>query len=288
MIGFGEIAERLRRSTVQILVTEARGGSGSGLIYGSTGLIVTNAHVARSSIAEVELFDGARVRASVQKRDDRLDLALLKISRQDLQAASIADAKSLRVGELVVAVGNPLGFVGAVSTGVVHAVGPLRGLGPRLWVQSSVRLAPGNSGGPLANTRGEVVGINTMIVGHGGSHSLALAIPGAVVASFLRRAEGSPSTLGITVQPIPLPAERGLGFLILELQVGGPADRASLFQGDLLIGADGRPFTSLDDLTAAIDGTNGSSSVTLQFRRGAAPQARSVTVPLGGGKAAAA
>ena len=176
--GFGEIAERLRRSTVAIHVG-GRGG-GSGVIWSANGTIVTNAHVARGSRLQVELWDGHQFDAKIAARDPRRDLASVQIEASDLAAVAVADSSAIRPGELALAVGNPLGFLGALSTGVVHAIGPVRGIGLQSWVQADLRLAPGNSGGPLANARGEVIGINTMVAGR-----LALAIPSNAVASFL-------------------------------------------------------------------------------------------------------
>jgi len=141
--GFGEIAEKLRRSTV---VIHARGrGSGSGVIWSSDGTIVTNAHVVRSAQVSLQLWDGREFDATVATRDPRRDLAVLRIDARNLPLALVADSSQVRPGELAIAIGNPLGFVGALTTGVIHAVGPLHGLGSRSWVQADVRLAPGNS-----------------------------------------------------------------------------------------------------------------------------------------------
>jgi serine protease Do len=181
MRGFGEIAERLRRSTVQVLGHGRSRGVGSGVVWSSDGLIVTNAHVARAAEAEVELWDGRRFRARVVSRDPCRDLATLHIAATDLDAATPGDSGILRPGELVIAVGNPLGLAGALSTGVIHSIGRLSGMGSQRWIRASVQLAPGNSGGPLANAHGEVVGINTAIV-----NGLGVAVPGSAVLDFLR------------------------------------------------------------------------------------------------------
>src|ERR1039457_3062823 len=167
MRGFGEIAERLRRSTVQVFSDRRRGG-GSGVVWKPDGLIVTNAHVARQLQAQVELWDGR-----VVAYDVRRDLAALRIAPQGSAgglaasdyaasdyAATPGDSGALRPGELVIAVGSPLGFSGALSTGVVHSIGALPGMGRQDWVRADVQLAPGNSRGPLADAWGNVVGIN--------------------------------------------------------------------------------------------------------------------------------
>ena len=176
--GFGEIAEQLRRSTV--LIHSGGRGAGSGVIWSGDGLVVTNAHVVRATPVIVQLWDGREFKAAIGPRDLSRDLAQLRIEAADLPAASSADSSELRPGELAIAIGNPLGFVGALATGVIHAVGPLRGLGRQTWVQADVRLAPGNSGGPLANAQGRVIGINTMVAG-----GLALAIPSDTGATIL-------------------------------------------------------------------------------------------------------
>jgi serine protease Do len=279
---FGEVAERLRRSTVQVSGDRSQPGSGSGVIWTEDGVIITNAHVARADRARVELWDGREFEADVAARDARRDLASLRISERELPAATAGDSSVLRPGELVLAVGNPLGFIGALTTGVVHALGPLRGIGRQPWVQAAVRLAPGNSGGPLANARGQVIGVNTMIAAGG----LALAVPSNAVAEFLRRGARRPA-LGITVRPVSLDASRSMALIVLEVAPRGPAALASILIGDLLLGANGRRFASIDDLEDAIDGATG-GVLTLQFTRGDHHKIREVAVRFEAGSAEAA
>src|SRR5438270_2922185 len=194
MRGFGEIAERLRRSTVQVFPHGRGRGGGSGVVWSSDGLILTNAHVARPGSApaeiEVELWDGRRLPGRVAARDPRRDLATLRIAATGLDAATPGDSDTVRPGELVMAIGNPLGFAGALSTGVIHSIGKLPGMGRQSWIRAAVQLAPGNSGGPLANAQGRVVGINTAIV-----NGLGVAVPGNAALDFLRR--GAPPSLGV-------------------------------------------------------------------------------------------
>jgi serine protease Do len=246
--GFGEIAEQLRRSTV--LIHAGGRGNGSGVIWSGEGVIVTNAHVVHGSNVRVQLWDGREYDASVAARDPRRDLATLQISAAALPAAYPADSSQLRPGELAIAIGNPLGFVGALTTGVIHAVGLLRALGSQTWVQASVRLAPGNSGGPLADARGHVIGVNTMVAGR-----LALAIPSNAVRDFLAAGPRS-AWLGVAVHPVRLPRANGhkFGLVLLEVEPGGPAAQASLMAGDILLGTEEKPFQSLDDLAGAMDG----------------------------------
>lgn len=191
--GLGEVSERVRRFTV--LVQPGGRGSGSGVIWSNHGTIITNAHVAQAPRVEVTLWDGSELTAKVTSRNPRQDLAALHIPASDLLAATPADSGKVRPGEVVIAVGNPFGFQGAMSMGLVHGVGPLRGLGGRSWVQADVRLAPGNSGGPLADIHGRVIGINTMVAGR-----LALAIPSNDVARFLVGDAGG-RWLGVSVVP---------------------------------------------------------------------------------------
>jgi serine protease Do len=267
---FGEVAERLRRSTVQVAMGGRERGQGSGVIWAADGLIVTNAHVAHGTEANVSLWDGSTHKASVVNRDPRRDLASLRISAAGLPAAIAGDSSALRAGELVIAVGNPMGFIGALTTGVVHSL-PNR----RRWVAADVRLAPGNSGGPLADARGRVIGINTMIAG-----GLALAVPSNAVGEFLqgKSSEQRPGpTIGVTIRPIPLRGG-GFGFLLLKVDPASPAERGSLMIGDLLTGAGGKPFTAVDELHEAL--ASSGETLDLQFLRGDRRSTRTTTIRL--------
>ena len=148
----GRIAEFLRRATVHVRAANANvEGSGSGVVL-ADGQIITNAHVALEIELTIEAWDGTARRAKVVKKDRSRDLALLAAEGLDAPPAALANNEP-KTGAAVIAVGNPLGFVGAVSTGFVQAVGAIRGLGWRRWVQADVRLAPGNSGGALADAQ---------------------------------------------------------------------------------------------------------------------------------------
>lgn len=274
--GFGEVAEQLRRLTVVIYA----GGSGSGTIWSADGMIVTNAHVARRSPVNIQLWDGRELQAVIVSRNPRRDLALLRVSANNLPVAAPADSSQVLPGELAIAVGNPLGFIGALTTGTVHAVGPLRALGPHSWIQANLRLAPGNSGGPLADARGRIIGINAMVAGR-----LALAIPSNAVQDFLSSGS-SDSWLGVTVHPVQVPEVAGrrkvFGLVILEVEPGSPASNASLLPGDILLGAEDRWFTSVDDLSQVLRGS-GPRTARLEFLRGEYLRVRRVSVQLGGG-----
>lgn len=277
--GFGEIAEKLRRSTV--LIQAGDRGAGSGVIWTSDGTVITNAHVARSSRMSLQLWDGREFPATVASRDSRRDLAVLRIGATNLPAAMVADSSQVRPGELAIAIGNPLGFVGALTTGVIHAVGPLAGLGTRSWVQADVRLAPGNSGGPLADARGRVIGINTMVAG-----SLALAVPSRIVLDFLAAGPSS-AWLGVTIHPVRIPrasparnSRHKVGLMILDVEPGGPASFASFLPGDILLGTEQKTFSSVEDLSQELEGA-GPRLLRLEFLRGDYSQVRRVTVQLG-------
>lgn len=174
------LAERLRRVTVRIQVDSA--GEGSGIVWRQDGLVVTNAHVARGRGAGVRLPGGELVEARLVARDPSGDLAALSLPFGGLDTATPGDPATLRAGELVVALGHPLGVPNAVSLGVVHQV--VRGPDdvPR-WIAADIRLAPGNSGGPLAGVDGRIIGLNTLVAG-----GLGYAVPVSAVVRFLRRA----------------------------------------------------------------------------------------------------
>jgi serine protease Do len=176
------IAAALARVTVEVRGGGRRGPGrrgaagapvGAGVIWHPDGLILTNAHVARDDVSVI-LADGRSCPARLVARDPDRDLAALVVDARGLPAAEIGASSALRVGELVLAVGNPFGLVRALSAGLVHAV-------DRRAIQADLRLAPGNSGGPLADARGRVVGLNTMIVG-----GLAIAVPSEVARDFVR------------------------------------------------------------------------------------------------------
>jgi serine protease Do len=257
MRGFGEIAERLRRSTAQVRA-DRRGGA-SGVVWREDGLVLTNAHVARGAEAEVELWDGRRFRAPVVARDVRRDLAAVRVAVRGLEAAAPGDSGALRPGEMVMAIGSPLGFAGALSTGVVHSIGALPGLGQQRWIRADLRLAPGNSGGPLANAEGLVVGINTAIV-----NGLGVAAPIASAIDFLQH--GPPPSLGVTLRPLPT------GLLILEVTPGSAAEASSLREGDVLL-------CTANELGEALD--SGSDIIRLRFVRGRSDHVREVSVRIG-------
>jgi serine protease Do len=183
------VVARLREITVALRI--GRQAAGSGVIWGADGLVVTSAHVvasahrARDSI-QVALADGRRLLAALVAWDRQLDLALLRIGASDLPTATLGDSERHRAGELVLAVGCPFGLARAVVAGVLHAAPPLDSRSGSRWIQADLRLAPGNSGGPMADAGGRVIGVNAMIAG-----GLALAVPSHAVQAFVMRSTGS-------------------------------------------------------------------------------------------------
>jgi serine protease Do len=180
----GSLATRLREGTVEVTSLGGR-GSGSGVIWDASGLVITNAHVVPRSVQGVDLRvilpDRRNVAAHVVARDRRRDLALLAVNADRLPSPlPIGEPAALRPGQLVVAMGHPFGIVGAVALGVVHALDRYGAEGLPRWVCADIRLAPGNSGGPLVNAVGQLVGINAMIIG-----GLGFAVSTSRVGRFL-------------------------------------------------------------------------------------------------------
>jgi serine protease Do len=247
---FTSTAEGLLSSTVQ--VQGPRGGGGSGVIWREDGLVVTNAHVARRATGRIQLADGRTAQATVAASDPRLDLALLEADVRDLPAAGSADSDALRVGEIVLAAGSPYGYAGTLTVGVIHANSSRR------WIEADLRLAPGNSGGPLADAHGRIIGINTMVV-----NGVAMAIPSNIIERFVTRRGRPARRLGVTVEPVNTPR---FGLLILEVEAGSAAQTAGLLVGDILTGAGGRAFQAPFDLALALEASGG--AVELDLLRG--------------------
>jgi serine protease Do len=242
-----ELVARLRPSVVQ--VRSGRRGAGAGVIWRADGAILTNDHVIANSRGAVQVLlpDGRSFDAAISARNPALDLALLQIDAADLPAAPRGDSTALRVGELVVAIGHPWGQRDVVTAGIVSGSGEVPVPGSQRaaqYIRSDVRLAPGNSGGPLLDARGRVVGINAMIFGG----DLAVAIPIHVADAWLRAGTPRPRVrFGVQIQPAALPgaarqgdlAARERGLLVVGVIAGSPAERARLLIGDLLLDADG-------------------------------------------------
>ena len=239
-----------------------RGGEslGSGVVYTSDGFLLTNAHVVGSSQSGTASFaDGSSAPFSVVGADPLSDLAVLRASGSTPPPAELGEADQLVVGQLVVAVGNPLGLVGSVTAGVVSALGrSLPTPGGRLVedvIQTDAALNPGNSGGALADSQARVVGINTAVAGVG----LGMAVPinattRRIISTLMRDGKVRRAYLGLVSMPGPLPAPlqerfgRKTGLRVSQVVSGSPADRAGLRTGDLLLTAAGKPVEKAQDL----------------------------------------
>src|SRR5580658_10444466 len=242
---------------------QARGGAGSGVVVTPDGYLLTNEHVVqRVSEARVAFVDGRSVPAVVAGRDPATDLAVLRAQAGALPYAELASAQRLRAGQLVIAVGNPYGFESTVSAGVVSALGrSLRSRHGRLIegvVQHSAALNPGNSGGPLLDARGRVVGINTAIIAM--AQGIGFAIPAAtaqwVLTEILTQGRVRRAWLGVAVRdrPLDLRLVRALGLEhrraveILSREANGPAAQTDLQPGDLIVSVDGEGIDGVDAL----------------------------------------
>lgn len=267
------LAETAARVTAGVVEVRANGhGAGAGTIWRHEGVIVTNHHVAVHDRAEVALPDGRRLPAMVTARDERNDLAVLHVSAADLPALPLGDARALRPGELVLAVGHPFGVRHALTIGVVSATPRPAAPGrERELIAADVRLWPGNSGGPLTDARGRVVGVNAMVAG-----GLALAVPGHLAERLVRAGEDRPR-LGIEVQTVTLAAQQrerleaaaSAGLLVVDVLADGPAAAAGVLVGDILMRANGEPLLTGDALAEALERT-GDGDVSLGLLRGEA------------------
>jgi len=265
----------------------ARGGSGSGVVVAPDGLILTNSHVAGAAggggrIA-VTTADGLDLHARLVGDDPDTDLALIRIDEPvTLPAASLGDSKRLKRGQLVIAIGNPLGFESTVTTGVVSALGrSLRSRTGRLiddLVQTDAALNPGNSGGPLVSSRGEVVGINTAVImgAQGICFAVAANTASFVLGELLRHGRVRRAFIGISAQQTAIPPRRrraasldqDSAVMVGNVETGSAADRAGLKAGDIVLGLDGETITGADDLIRALIGEKIGKSVALDVLRG--------------------
>lgn len=249
-------ANQRRRSREQ-------GGNGSGFVFTPDGFILTNSHVVHDAASmEVTLNDGRRFQAQMVGDDPHTDLAVIRINAPDLVAVRLGDSQSIRAGQLVVAIGNPYGFQCTVTTGVVSALGrSLRANSGRLIddiIQTDAALNPGNSGGPLVTSRGEVIGVNTAVILPAQGICFAIAINTAkfVAGRLIKDGRIRRSYIGLAGQNVPLPRrivryynlDVENGILVVNLDENSPARRSGLEEGDIIIRFANQPISGIDEL----------------------------------------
>jgi S1-C subfamily serine protease len=284
------VAERLTPSVASLRVIQRaeRGGvvqgAGSGVVISTDGFAITSAHVVAGTARGSAVFvDGHEERFEVVGRDELSDLAVLRLDGRDLHPAELGDASKLRVGQLVVAIGNPLGFSGSVTAGVVSALGralPLSsGRATRLVenvIQTDAALNPGNSGGALADGGGTVVGINTAVAGVG----LGLAVPiddatRKIISALMRDGRVRRAYIGVTGGSRPLPPRaattvgRTMGVEVMEVVADSPAARSGFLPGDIILEADGTPIDDVADLQRLMVGESLGGPMRVLVWRGA-------------------
>jgi len=281
------VVDRVGPAVVRIDVwhgrSAARAGSGSGVIVAPDGLVLTNSHVVGGA-ARVELMttEGRSLTARVVGDDPDTDLALVRVDAPvTLPAATLGDSKRLRRGQLVVAIGNPLGFESTVTAGVVSALGrSLRARTGRLiddLIQTDAALNPGNSGGPLVSSHGEVIGVNTAVIQGAQGICFAVAANTAkfVLGELVRHGRVRRAFIGISAQQTSIPRRmqlaagltQGSAATITESVPGSPANRAGLLTGDMIVTLDGEPVTGADDLIRLLTGERIGRAVEIDVLR---------------------
>jgi S1-C subfamily serine protease len=262
---------------------QPQGGTGSGVVISPDGLVLTNAHVVGGA-REIRLsdVDGRATEARLLGIDPDTDLALLRAdAARSLPFAPLGDSKTLRRGHLAIAIGNPLGFESTVTAGVISALGrSLRATSGRMIedvIQTDAALNPGNSGGPLVSSRGEVIGINTAVImgAQGICFAVASNTANHVLSEIIMHGRVRRAYIGVGGQTAPVPRrhamaagiENRFGAMLLSLDQNGPASQAGLLSHDHVISLDGEPVTGVDDLIRLLDGTRIGKTVKLDVLR---------------------
>jgi serine protease Do len=265
--------------------------TGSGFILSADGYILTNAHVVdEASEVSVKLTDKREFKAKVVGTDKRTDVALLKIEATGLPKVTIGDPEKLKVGEWVAAIGKPFGLENTITAGIVSAKGrELPNENLVSYIQTDVPINPGNSGGPLFNLKGEVVGVNSMIYSRtGGSMGLAFAIPIDVAINVTKQIQEkgrvTRSRIGVQIQEVSRETADAFGLakasgaLVNSVEKGGPADKAGIEQGDIIVKADGRTVSSSAELPRIITAVKPGTRIVLQVWHKGAIKDINVTV----------
>jgi serine protease Do len=281
-----------RRSIPQQPREFRRQGSGSGFIIRKDGLILTNNHVvANAQEITVTLSDKQQYKAKILGRDPKTDLAVLKIdSKATLPSANLGNSDELRVGDWVMAIGNPFGLTNTVTSGIVSAKGRAIGAGPYDdFIQTDASINPGNSGGPLFNMNGEVVGINTAIFSQsGGNIGIGFAIPVNLVKNLVPELETKGSVtrgwLGVSVQPVTADLARSFnldkeqGALVGDVTAQGPAEKAGIKRGDVIVSYDGKKIHETATLPALVAATPVGKTIPVEVVRDAKMLSVNVTI----------
>jgi S1-C subfamily serine protease len=279
------VANRVAPSVVNIRVqaSDGRSGGGSGFVIARDGFILTNSHVVHGARElEVTLHDGRVFPARLIGTDPDTDLGVIRIDAPDLQHARFADSSTIRVGQIAVAVGSPYGFQQTVTAGIVSALGrSMRAESGRLMdeiIQTDAALNPGNSGGPLLNSAGEVIGVNTAVIlpAQGICFAIASNTAHFVAGWLIKEGRIRRSSIGVAGQNVPLhprvmrfhqlPADRGV--LVMEVEGGSPAALAGLQKGDTIVGFKGRPIATIDDLHKQLVADEIGAPSPIMFLRG--------------------
>jgi serine protease Do len=287
---FGDFMEKFFGGRMPQMPREHRQqGAGSGFVIGKDGYIVTNNHVVEGATeVTVTLANKQEYTAKIIGRDPKTDIALIKIEpKETLTVASLGDSDRLRVGEWVVAVGNPFGLSNTVTAGIVSAKNRVIGAGPYDdFIQTDAPINPGNSGGPLFNLRGEVVGINTAIVPNGQGIGFAVAVNMAktILPQLERKGEVTRGYLGVSIQPVTPELAKGLnlkettGALVADVTKGGPAEAAGIKRGDVLVSFDGKGVAEAGNLPALVAETPIDKSVPVRIVRNGSEQTLAVKI----------
>lgn len=282
------IADMLAAVRASVIVVESEGrGAGAGVIWQAEGGLLTNFHVVANSDRglNVHLHDGRKFKATVTGSNPALDLAMLRVEATDLPAIDVDDSSKLRIGQPVWAIGHPWGQQWLATSGIVSAIGSfkVRDSDKTLpYIRTDVRLRPGNSGGPLVNALGQVVGINAMILGG----DQAVAIPSKVAIDWLAGQPTKRVKLGVGVRPIQIEpslarsagVQQPAGLLVVNIQRDSLAEQASLMVGDVLLDVAGTPVSDSDDLLNALAHNSSREVLPLKFIRGGKLNAVNVAV----------